>query len=44
VETNKVLLEKLDTLDNIEYYLTKYLSVVTFSWCREVMGIDSMGQ
>jgi hypothetical protein len=31
VERNKVLLEKVDSL-------TKSVSVVKFSWCREAMG------
>jgi hypothetical protein len=32
VEINKVLLEKLDTLENIFESLTKFVSVVKFSW------------
>jgi hypothetical protein len=43
VESNKVLLEKVDTLENIEDSLTKSVSVVKFSWCREAMGIVSLG-
>ena len=43
VENNKVLLEKVDTLENIADSLTKSMSVVKFSWCREAMGIASMG-
>jgi hypothetical protein len=43
VESNKVLLEKVDTLENIADSLTKYVSVVKFSWCREEMGIVSLG-
>jgi hypothetical protein len=31
VERNKVLLEKVDMLENIEEYLTKYVSVVKSS-------------
>jgi hypothetical protein len=42
VETNKVILEKVDTLENITNSLTKYVSVVKFSWCREEMGIVSL--
>jgi hypothetical protein len=34
VEKKKVLIEKVDTLENIAYSLTKYVSVVKFSWCR----------
>jgi hypothetical protein len=43
LESNKVLLEKVDTLENIADSLTKFVSVVKFSWCREVMGISSLG-
>jgi len=43
VERNKVLLEKVDMLENILEYLTKYVSVVKFSRCREAMGITSLG-
>jgi hypothetical protein len=42
VESNRVLLEKVDTLENIAYSLTKSLSVAKFSWCREAMGIVSL--
>jgi hypothetical protein len=44
VERKKVLLEKVDTLENITDSLTKSVSVVKFSWCREAMGIVSLGQ
>jgi hypothetical protein len=43
VESNKVLLEKVDTLENMADSLTKSVSVVKFSWCREAMGIVSLG-
>jgi hypothetical protein len=43
VERNKVLLEKVDMLENIASSMTKSVSVVNFSWCREVMGIVSLG-
>jgi hypothetical protein len=36
VERKKVLLERVDTLGNIEDSLTKSVSVVEFSWFREV--------
>jgi hypothetical protein len=42
VERNKVLLEKLDKLENITDSLTKFVSVMKFSWCREAMGIVSL--
>ena len=32
VERNKVLLEKVDTLENIADSLTNFVSVVKFSW------------
>jgi hypothetical protein len=43
VESNKVLLEKVVTLENIADPLTKSVSVVKFSWCREAMGIVALG-
>jgi hypothetical protein len=43
VENNKVLLEKVDTLENITNSLTNSVSVVKFSWCTEAMGIVAMG-
>jgi hypothetical protein len=43
VESNKILLEKVDTLENTTYSLTKPMSVVKFSWCREAIGIVSLG-
>ena len=39
VESMKVLLEKVDTLDNVANSLTKSMSIEKFSWCREAMGI-----
>jgi hypothetical protein len=44
VQRNKVLLEKVNTLENIVVLLTKSVSVVKLSWCREEMGIVSLGQ
>jgi hypothetical protein len=44
VERNKVLLEKVDMLENIADSLTKFVSVVKFCWCREAMGIATLGQ
>jgi hypothetical protein len=43
VEGNKVLLEKVDMLENIENLLTKSVSAVNFSWCKEEMGIVALG-
>jgi hypothetical protein len=43
VESNKVLLEKVDTLENIADSLTKSVSVVRFSSCREAMVIVVVG-
>ena len=42
VESNKLLLEIVDMLENISDSLTKFVSVVNFSWCREAMGIVSL--
>jgi hypothetical protein len=43
VEDKNVLLEKVDTLENITKSLTNSTSVVKFSWCREATGIVSLG-
>jgi hypothetical protein len=43
VESNKVLLEKIDTLENIADSLNTFVSDVKLSWCREAMGIVSLG-
>jgi hypothetical protein len=43
VERNKVLLDKVNTLENITNSLTKFLSDMKFSWCREVMEIVALG-
>jgi hypothetical protein len=43
VERNKILLEKLNILENIADSLTNYVSDVKFSWCREEMGITTLG-
>jgi hypothetical protein len=42
LESNTMLLEKVDMLENILDSLTKSVSVVKFSWCREAMGIVSL--
>jgi hypothetical protein len=43
VENNKVLLDKVDMLENIVDSLTKTVIIVNFSWFREEMGIASLG-
>jgi hypothetical protein len=43
VERNKVLLEKVDTLESIANSLTKSMNVVKFSWCREAITIAALG-
>jgi hypothetical protein len=43
VDSMKVKLEKVDTLEIIVNSLTNYVSVVKFYWCREAMGIASLG-
>ena len=42
VESMKVLLEKVDTLENVADSLTKYVNTEKFSWCRAEMGISAM--
>jgi hypothetical protein len=42
MERNKVMLHKVDTLENIADSLTKSMSVVNFSWCREAMEITAL--
>jgi hypothetical protein len=42
VEDKKVLLIKVDTLENVVDSLTKYVSTEKFSWCRGSMGIFSL--
>ena len=42
VESKKVLLEKVDTLDNVADSLTKSVSTKKLSWCRAAMGISSL--
>ena len=39
VESMKVLLEKVDTLENVADSLTKSMSTEKFSWSRVAMGI-----
>ena len=41
VESKKVLLEKVDTLDNVVDSLT-IVSTEKFSWCRVAMGIFAL--
>ena len=38
----KVLLEKVDTFDNVANSLTKYASTEMFYWSREAMGIFAL--
>jgi hypothetical protein len=42
VEEKKVLLMKVDTLENVTDSLTKYVTTENFSWCRGYMGIVSL--
>ena len=42
VESKKVLLEKVNTLDNVVDSLTKFVSTEKFSWCGVAMGISTL--
>jgi hypothetical protein len=42
VEEKKVLLMKVDTLENVVDSLTKSMSIENFSWCRGSMGIVAL--
>ena len=42
VESMKVLLEKVGTLENVANSLTKYVNTEKFSWCRVAMDIFSL--
>jgi hypothetical protein len=42
VEEKKVLLMKLETLNNVVDSLTKFVSTEKLSWCRGSMGIISL--
>ena len=42
VESKKMLLEKVDTLDSVAVLLTKSMSIENFSWSREAMGISDL--
>ena len=42
VESMKVLLEKVDTLENVADSLTKSMSTEKFSWCRAAIGISAL--
>ena len=42
VESMKLLLEKVNTLENVADSLTKYVSTEKFFWCRVEMGISAL--
>ena len=42
VESMKVLLEKVDSLENVADSLTKFVSTEKLSWCRVAMGISAL--
>ena len=44
VEDKKVLLVKVDTLNNVSDALKKSVSTENFSWCREKMGVAGLNQ
>ena len=41
MEDGKVKLEKVDTLENVAYALTKPVSTVKFRWCASSMGLSA---
>jgi hypothetical protein len=43
VESNNVVLENVDTLEDKVDLLNDSVSVVKVSWCKEEMGIVSLG-
>ena len=38
----KLLLEKVETLENVVDSLTKYVNNENFSWCRAAIGISAL--
>ena len=44
VEAKRVFLVKVDTLKNVADALKKSVSTQKFSWCRETMGVEELGQ
>ena len=42
VESKKVWLEKVDSLENVVDSMTKLMSTEKLSWCTEAMGISSL--
>ena len=43
-ENKTVLMVKVDTLKNVVDALMKSVSTQKFSWCRETMGVEELGQ
>ena len=44
VKDKRVLLVKVDTLKNVADALKKSVITQKFSWCRETMGVEELGQ
>ena len=42
VEKGRVLLEKVDIVENVVDMLTKSISTQKFSWCRNEMGLTTL--
>ena len=42
VENGKVLLEKVDTVENVADLLTKSVRIEMFTWCRSEMVLISL--
>ena len=42
IEKNKVLLEKVEKVENFANLLTKSVSIEKFTWCKSEMGLTSL--
>lgn len=39
-----MLLEKVDIVENVADSLPKFVNTKNFTWCKEAMGITTLGQ
>lgn len=42
IEKDKVLLEEVDTVENVADLLTKSIRTEKFTWCKSEMGLTSL--